>query len=370
MHTAGAPVDLRTICAWLIDRGLIEQVGGPGFLAELFSPIAYDSIYPYMCGILRDKQMLRAVISGGTGLIQSAYELQGDVPKFREVAMARASQIEKAVREPEPEISWSDVVDKIESEWHLCYQGKRPSAMPSPWSSFNLELGGVKKGYILLLGEEKKGKSSFMGHLALHVSNVLDLKALIVSYETSVDDYIRRLACNISGIQGRYMFQPDTNRPTSGIAAALAEALMRIRKSNLRVVAGHGKNVYDIAHLVRREKPVFLGVDYLLRLPRLPDCNPKEGTEGEVRANSKALFDLSQEMDGTLMVINHTTKSGDRKGQSRWGDSASNDSDLTLVVEDDGIFVKLQRNGPSGMKLPITFHGACYSFREENTPFG
>ncbi len=193
-----------------------------------------------------------------------------------------------------------------------------------------------------------------------------DRPSAIFTYETAVPDYIRRLACNLSGVHGDYIFRPDIHPPPDWMIIKFCEAMKKIKASPMRIIKANGMNAYDIAHRCRLLKPQFVAVDYLGLMPRLPDVSPKEGKEREVASNSAALFGISSELDSTLMVIQHTA-GGDRSGEAAWSAAPENDATLTLSIEEDAILIKSQRNGESGGRMPIKFHGATYSFRETDS---
>jgi len=359
---------LVTFSQRMIDKGLMEKIGGPSFLAELLNFIPTPSEYPYDKAILLEKYRLRQIIEESSAIIDCAYSYHEEPSELENDIRSKTSAIDSLFKTDEKERRWEDVVAGVEDDWKLCYGGKRPSAMPSPWPSWNRTLGGIRRGYLLILGHRKKGKSSLAGHIAIHTSVQLKERSLIVTYETNVADYILRMASNISGVHGDFLFKPDISKPATEHALRISKAMAVIKSSNMKIIRGNGMSTREIEFECDKFRPSLVVIDYLLLMSRLPETNIKEGTEGIVRGNSNAIINLSRKIDGTVIVLNHIADTGDRKGESRFGASAENDADLTLMVEDDGIKVKSCRNGESGAMMPIRFDGRRYKFVESTVP--
>lgn len=357
--------DVVLFTQWLSDKKLLATIGGPAFLFELSREVSIHTQYFSYVKILSEKLRQRNVWEAAEK-IKSAIASGGEFEVVSgEVNLSLAKiQEEMSVSHENSKEQWGEKVDGVASDWTLRYQGKMISAIASPWDAWNRTLGGIRKGYNLILGAKKTGKSSLMGHMALHLSVQKNMRSIIFTYETPVDDYIMRLASNLSGVRGDCIFSPDLDPPRQHEIGRISDAFGKIASAPIKIVKGNGLGVRDISREAKKFNAFFVVVDYLLLLPRLPEVNQKEGTEGSVRANSCALIELSREIDGVVAVINHTASSGDRKGESRWGDQPENDCDLCLLVEDKGITVKSRRNGESGAVIPVKFHGETYSFKE------
>lgn len=362
-------LDLITLTQHLMDRRMLDNVGGPGYLAEIFSMIPAPNHFPIYRSILIDKLLLRRAIHAGNDVVAAAYELQDDPDKVADIMAEGVRSVEEQLRARKGQKTWSQKTDELAELWSNRYLGRIKSAIPSPWGSWNRTIGGFRTGYELVLGAKKTGKSSLVGHKALHLSVIAPkedrVKSIIFTYETKVEDYTMRLVSALSGVRGSCIFEPDLDPPNDHERRSIARAFTEIAVAPLEVINGTGMTVYDIERAAKRFGAWFVGVDYLMLLPWLPDANQKEGTEGRVRTNSNALIGMSRNLDACVDVINHTVSAGDRQGESRWSDQPENDCDICLLVDKKGITVKSRRNGRSGDVMPIRFRGETYSFVEE-----
>lgn len=70
----GIPVDLVALSNRFLDMGEMDKLGGPAFLAELYSFVPTTAHWDYYLGILKEKWILRKVINNCTRLISACYE--------------------------------------------------------------------------------------------------------------------------------------------------------------------------------------------------------------------------------------------------------------------------------------------------------
>ncbi|HEY4638634.1 MAG TPA: DnaB-like helicase N-terminal domain-containing protein, partial [Candidatus Udaeobacter sp.] len=72
-------IDLITFTQVLRDRNLLDSVGGPGFVTNLFTFVPTAANVQYYLEIVRDKYILQQIISAATESVRRAYEEQEDV---------------------------------------------------------------------------------------------------------------------------------------------------------------------------------------------------------------------------------------------------------------------------------------------------
>ena len=65
LYGRGEPVDLVTVCALLKERGQLEGVGGPLFLAGLSEQVGFATNAEYYAGLVRELATIRKVSDTG-----------------------------------------------------------------------------------------------------------------------------------------------------------------------------------------------------------------------------------------------------------------------------------------------------------------
>src|SRR5207248_3257103 len=79
LWNAGQAIDLITFTQVLRDRNLLDSVGGAAFVTSLFTFVPTAANLEYYLEIVRDKYILRQIISAATESVRRAYEEQDEV---------------------------------------------------------------------------------------------------------------------------------------------------------------------------------------------------------------------------------------------------------------------------------------------------
>src|SRR3989454_9710727 len=79
LWNAGQAIDLITFTQVLRDRNLLESVGGAALVTSLFTFVPTAANLEYYLEIVRDKYILRQIISAATESVRRAYEEQDEV---------------------------------------------------------------------------------------------------------------------------------------------------------------------------------------------------------------------------------------------------------------------------------------------------
>ena len=80
------PVDLITLSECLKNRGELDAVGGSAYLASLADFVPTAANISYYARIVREKAILRSLISTATEIATRGYEEQGNVEEFLDTA--------------------------------------------------------------------------------------------------------------------------------------------------------------------------------------------------------------------------------------------------------------------------------------------
>ena len=93
------PVDAITLTDALRTRGVLEQIGGPAYIAELASIVPTAANVAHYARIVHDKAVLRSLGSIATDIASSSYEAPADVDGFLDEAEHRIFEIsEKRIK--------------------------------------------------------------------------------------------------------------------------------------------------------------------------------------------------------------------------------------------------------------------------------
>ncbi len=82
LFEAGHEVELVSLVQRLLDKGLLERVGGPGYLTELYTYAPSPGHFRHHLQHVKDKFTLRAIIRSSNEAVALAYETPDEVPEL------------------------------------------------------------------------------------------------------------------------------------------------------------------------------------------------------------------------------------------------------------------------------------------------
>jgi hypothetical protein len=294
---AGEPTDFITLTQVLRDRGVLEQVGGASHITELFTFIPTAVNIHYYIGIVREKFLLREMITAGSGLVRAAHgsgeiDIQDMLANFGN----RLERMKKAAGGPNgmERFALSDLAGFDAAHDPNCLVGRR-------WL--------VRGGSCLMAGTAGIGKSTIAMQLAIYWAAgetvfgprpVRALKSLIIQAEDDKGDVSEQYSGVLAGIEA-----------TEDLDFAKCRASI---EKNLVIYrcAGYsgGKFLSMLDELAELEKPDLIWVNPLFSFAGCDLMNAKE-TGGFLR---EGLFPIGTKRGACIMVIHHIGKPAKKDG--------------------------------------------------------
>ncbi len=93
LHEAGDDIELVSLSQKLLDNGLLDRVGGPGELTNIYTYAPSSGHFSLHLGHVKDKALLREVIRVSNAQIRAAYEQPGEVRELVEQCAANVESI-------------------------------------------------------------------------------------------------------------------------------------------------------------------------------------------------------------------------------------------------------------------------------------
>lgn len=244
LHAAQKPVDLITLTQHLRDLDELDIAGGPGAVTDLqvFMPTAAN--FGEYVRILREKHILRRIITIGTQFTTRCYEEQDDTEKVLEEFQGAAIEIGGLTADAEslkPISSQEvrDAVDRIQARYH---QKGKTSGLSTGLHDLDRMLDGLKPKYVYVFaGRPAMGKSAAGINIAENIALGVEAAAVTIendrraavavfAVEMTREQIIDRLICGRARIdigKLRTGFLADADFPKI-MAAATATAQGRI----------------------------------------------------------------------------------------------------------------------------------------------
>lgn len=120
----GRAIDLITFTQDLRDRNLLENVGGAGYVTELFTFVPTAGLIKHYLGIVRDKYILRQIIVSGTEAVRKAYHEQHDPHGLLEEYQTAAIDIGRLARDDDTAGALADFIEPALKDLRATYHAR------------------------------------------------------------------------------------------------------------------------------------------------------------------------------------------------------------------------------------------------------
>src|SRR5438105_15420694 len=379
LWNAGQAIDLITFTQVLRDRNLLDSVGGAAFVTSLFTFVPTAANLEYYLEIVRDKYILREIISAATESVRRAYEEQDEVNNLLDEVEQRIFAVGEDRFKGQLLSMKDQVMDAIESIEKL-YEGKgRITGISTGFVELDRMTSGLHGSeMIVIAARPSMGKTALAMNIAEHVAINEKLPVGVFSLEMSSQQLVQRLLCsrarvNLQRVRDGFLGERDFPNLTAA-ASKLAEAKIFIDDSaSLSILELRAK-----ARRLKAQQDVKLMIVDYLQLLRSTSRRAQDNRQLEISEISGGIKGLAKELKIPIIVVAQLNRQPEQRegGKPRLSDlreSGSIEQDADVVgllvrpeyyAKDDDekdehegkaeLLIAKQRNGPTG-EIPLTF---------------
>src|SRR6266704_3604748 len=365
LWNAGQAIDLITFTQVLRDRNTLESVGGAAFVTSLFTFVPTAANVGYYLDIVRDKYILREIISAATESVRRAYEEQDEVNNLLDEVEQRIFAVGEDRFKGQVLSMKDQVMDAIESIEKLYERKGGITGISTGFVEFDRMTSGMHGSeMIVIAGRPSMGKTALAMNIAEHAAINEKLPVGVFSLEMSSQQLVQRLLCsrarvNLQRVRDGFLGERDFPSLTAA-ASKLAEAKIFIDDSaSLSILELRAK----ARRLKAQQEVQLLIIDYL-QLLRSTSRRAQDNRQLEISEISAGLKGLAKELKIPVIVVAQLNR------QPEAG-SIEQDADLVgllvrpeIYEEDEEaraekageaeLIIAKQRNGPVG-EIPLTF---------------
>lgn len=353
LYDQGRSVDMVTLRAELMRAGLLEEIGGPEFLAAIMFSVPSAAHYAHYAGIVREKSLLRQLISASNEALRSAYaprngqlvedvagEIMGISSKLARIAAgAEATKVHR----------FGDVVTEILNRRTSGEEMRISTGM----KKLDDMIGGFRKGSKMIIGGKPgMGKSSLLKQLLINLFR-RNVRCGIISIEETRYKIGENILANLSGVpNNRIAFGTAIEQEWDGIEAAAAQSA----EAPFFIVDCARKltSITAMAQLLATQhRCEVIAVDHL----HIIDGECEENRNIEMTRISAALKQCWKDLNvaGIEAAQLNRANSSDRPNLENLRDSGSlgADGDCVLLLHRDDYYRKAGAGGPMDNILEV-----------------
>jgi len=379
LNEGGKPIDLVSLTQVLADKQLLDKVGGAAALGDLFTFIPTAANAEYYLDILKEKSLLRQMISTCTEFAARGYEEQNDVKVLLdEVESSILSIAEERVSDELPEFKElvMKAVDTIEK---LAQNKGGITGISTGFKELDRMTSGLHPAEMFVVAARPSmGKTAFAMNIAEHVALDQQKAVGVFSLEMASQQLVERLLCsrarvNMESIRNGFLRKPEYPK--------LASAATELSKAKIFIDDSAGLSILELRAKARRMKDrnniELIVIDYL-QLLKSSSRRAQDNRQIEVSEISLGIKNLAKELSLPIIVLAQLNRQPESRdgGKPRLSDlresgSIEQDADVVAllvrseyyekdkeareeVAGEAELIIAKQRNGPVG-EVPLTF---------------
>ena len=386
MDQRNEPIDVVTVHQRLKDKKQLEAVGGANYLNDLQNSVPSAANWSYYADIVREKHMLRRMISTCSAVVGRLYDSEGEVDQLmdeaeRDVLRACEDRVETTLRPIKELVHHS--ITQIEQRHQN--QGMM-DGIATGFDDLDKLTTGMHAGeMIVIAARPSMGKTSLAMNIAENVAMDQGLPVGVFSLEMTAEALVMRMLCsrarvNLRNVREGFLAERDFPRLTN-TASKLSKAPLFIDDtSGLSIIELRAK-----ARRMHQQHGIKLVIIDYLQLLRSTAASARDNRQQEIADISNGVKALAKELRIPVIVLAQLNREmeKDKSRKPRLSDlresgAIEQDADLVCLLykpksgeeEDDGgggaeredshdglpvnLLIAKQRNGPTG-DVHLTF---------------
>lgn len=367
LYNQSEPIDLVTIQNKLIEKGVLEQVGGVGYLTELATFVPTSAHIKQYAKIVESKSVLRKLIKASSEISARSYESQDGVDEIVNYAEKQIFDIMQN-KHTDDFTPLSDIlvtsIEKIES----AYMNKgKITGIATGFIDLDYRTAGLQPSdLVLVAARPSMGKTAFALNVAQSAAIKHGKKVAIFSLEMSKEQLVNRMLCAEAMVDAQKMRTGTLeNEDWKKIAAAIGP----LSAASIYIDDTPGINMVEMRAKCRRLK-LEQGLDFILidYLQLMSGAGRSESRQQEISEISRSLKALAREMEAPVVALSQLSRACESRADHRpmlsdlrESGAIEQDADVVMFLYRDEyyhpdtekkniaeVIISKQRNGPTG----------------------
>ncbi len=376
------PLDWITLSEWLKQRSELENAGGTSYLGTLAKDTPSAANIRAYADIVREKSVLRQLISVGTDISDLAFNSgERDSKSLLDEAEQRVFKIaEQGTRQQSFKPIKELLKESLDQIQRLAETDGTITGTATGYSELDENTSGLNAGdLIIVAGRPAMGKTTFSMNIAEHVA-LNDKPVVIFSMEMPAEQLILRMFAShgrvpLSDIRTGKIRDEDWPR--------VAMAVKAFSKTKLFIDDTAGQSPTELRAKTRRlaREHGQLGVIVIDYIQLMQSGTKSDNRAAEISEISRSLKGLAKELKCPVIALSQLNRSLEQRPNKRpimsdlrESGAIEQDADIIMFVYRDEVYdedspqkgqaeiiIGKQRNGPIGT-VRLTFHGKYTRF--------
>lgn len=370
MYEKHGPIDVLTLSDALKGSGMLDLIGGPGYLTELTNFVPTASHAEKYADIISQKGTRRRLIRAASDIVSLGYDEAKSLQELIEGAESGLFQVsERHVKQDIASIE--DILSVSFDRLDELHKDKsKIRGIPTGYTDLDAMLAGLQRSdLIILAARPSMGKTAFVLNLAQNIATKAGEPVLLFSLEMSKEQLVDRMLAAEAGVDA---WNLRTGNLTDNDFEKIGVAMGSLSEAQIFIDDTPGITVSDMRTKARREahqRPLgIVIVDYLQLMSGGTRFSSDGNRVQEISEISRGLKGIARELNVPVIALSQLSRSVESRNPQipqladlRESGSIEQDADVVAFLyredyynpETDrknimDVFIKKHRNGPVG----------------------
>ncbi len=343
LFEGGREIELVSLVQRLLDRGLLDRVGGPAALTDLYTYAPSPGHFRHHLQHVKDKHVLRSIIQNSNEAIAQAYDAPDEVAELLDSVEAKILAIrEGAETNKAPTVKQS--VEEVLEQFQSLITGERAAqGISTGFEELDRMSSGLKPGEMFVVAARPSmGKTSLMMNIVEHICLDLGKPGMVFSCEMSAFQLVQRLVFSRAKFAMSQISRGYT--PNKGELQRIQRSAMETTASKLFIDDTAGISINELRAKARRKKRdediQFIAIDYL-QLMKSRTRQAENSREREIAEISAGIKGLAKELSLPILILAQLNRGPESRTGKSLGVPRMSDLRESGAIEQDADLVGL-----------------------------
>jgi len=312
------PIDLYTVTEQLKSQGLLKEVGGAPYLAQLTQKVGSAAHVEFHAKIIAQKYVQRELIRAATEIQRKAYDETMDVTDLigtaeKEIFDVAEGHVKRSVQD-----SKTVLAKALKSIEEAGKNKEAFSGVPSGFIAIDREtLGWQPSDLVILAARPAMGKTAFVLTMARNITVDYERPVAVFSLEMSAEQLMKRLIIAESGLDGTAVksgkLTPDQWRHLESSTKPLGMAPLYIDDTPALSIAEFRSK----ARRLKLHNDIRLIIIDYLQLMTSGQNSQQGNREQEVANISRTLKAIAKELNVPIIALSQLSRQTELRGGNK-----------------------------------------------------
>ncbi len=358
------PVDINTLTTELVNKKLINTVGGVEYLNEITDSVATGANIEYYINTVVEKYTLRRMIEVATNIIKVSNDPETDVSAAVEQAEKNILNVGKFRRTTEFR-KVQDVLTKAEEDLETLSKNKgRITGLTTGLIDLDNLTEGLKPTQLVIIAARPAvGKTAFALNIACAAAKATKKNIAVFSLEMPAEQLVMRMISSLGQIDNKKL---QTGRLENDDWKRVSEAISQLSDTNIFFHDAGGITASEIKAKCRRltTQGEGLGLVIIDYLQLIDSSNKYSGSrQQEVSEISRSLKTMALELEVPVIALSQLSRSVEKREDKkpvlsdlRESGSIEQDADIVAALHAPTVEAPLTDDIPVPIQLIILKH--------------